>query len=61
MVFEEITTFKYLGSLITKKNEIGEEIKMRIATGNRCYYGLQHLFRSRTVSRIDKLKYTKLY
>jgi hypothetical protein len=45
--------------LITKKNEIGEEIKMRIATGNRCYYGLQHLFRSRTVSRIVKIKIYK--
>jgi hypothetical protein len=59
MVFEEVTTFKYLGSLITKKNEIGEEIKMRIAAGNRCYYGLQHLFRSRTVSRIVKIKIYK--
>jgi hypothetical protein len=41
MVFEEVINFKYLGSLITRKNEIGEEIKMRIAAGNRCYYGLQ--------------------
>jgi hypothetical protein len=58
MVFEEAITFKYLGSLIIKKNEIGEEIKMRIAAGNRCYYGLQ-LFRSRTVSRIVKIKIYK--
>jgi hypothetical protein len=42
--------------LITRKNEIGEEIKMRIAAGNQCYYGLQHLFRSRMVSRIVKIK-----
>jgi hypothetical protein len=56
MVFEEVTNFKYLGSLITKKNEIGEEIKMIIAAGNRCYYGLQHLFRSRTVRGIVKSK-----
>jgi hypothetical protein len=34
MVFEEVTNFKYLGSLMTRKNEIGEEIKMRIAAGN---------------------------
>jgi hypothetical protein len=34
-VLEEVTNFKYLGSLITRKNEIGEEIKMRIAAGNR--------------------------
>jgi hypothetical protein len=59
MVFEEVITFIYLGSLITKKNEIGEEIKMIIAAGNRCYYGLQHPFRSRTVSRIVKIKIYK--
>jgi hypothetical protein len=59
MVLEEVTTFKYLGSLITKKNEIGEEMKMRIAAGNLCYYGLQHLFRSRTASRIVKIKIYK--
>jgi hypothetical protein len=57
IVFEEVTNFKYL-SLITRKNEIGEEIKMRIAPGNRCYYGL-HLFRPRTVSRIVKIKIYK--
>jgi hypothetical protein len=33
----------------------GEGIKMRIAAGNQCYYGLQHLFRSRTVSRTVKI------
>jgi hypothetical protein len=54
MVFEEVTNFKYLGSLI---NEIGEEIKIRIAAGNRNYYGLQHLLRSRPVSRIVKIKF----
>jgi hypothetical protein len=59
MFFEEVTTFKYLGSLITKKNEFGEEIKMRIAVGNRCCYGLQHLFRSRMVSRMVKIKIYK--
>jgi hypothetical protein len=56
---EEVTNLKHLGSLITKKNEIGEEIKMRIAAGNRHYYGLHHLFRSRTVSRIVKIKIYK--
>jgi hypothetical protein len=32
---------------------------MRITTGNRCYYGLQHLFKSRTGSRIVKIKIYK--
>jgi hypothetical protein len=61
IVFEEVTIFKYLGSLTTRKNEIREEIKMRIAAGNRCCYGLQHLFRSRTVSRIVKIKIYKIH
>jgi hypothetical protein len=42
MIFEELTNFKYLGSLITRKNEIGEEMKMRIAARNRFCCGLQH-------------------
>jgi hypothetical protein len=58
IVFEEVTTLKYLVSLITRKNEIGVEIKMRIAAGNRCCYGL-HLFRSKPVSRIVKIKVYK--
>jgi hypothetical protein len=33
-VSEAVTNFKYLGSLITRKNEIGEEVKMRTAIGN---------------------------
>jgi hypothetical protein len=44
--------FKYLDALITGQNEITEEIKVRIAAGNQCCYGLKHICKSRTVSRV---------
>lgn len=33
-VFEEISMFKYLNVLTTRKNETSEELKMRIAASN---------------------------
>ena len=42
--FEEVQEFKYLGSTITENNETSEEIKPRIAAGNRSYYALKNIF-----------------
>jgi hypothetical protein len=39
--FEKVHMFKYLGSLVTDKNDISVEIKNRIGLGNECYYGLR--------------------
>jgi hypothetical protein len=58
MLFEEVNCFKYLGSMITSKNEIKEEIKARITAVNSCYYALKHIFKSRAVSKAVK---TKIY
>ena len=33
----------YLGSLLTNKNYIQEEIKCRLKAGNSCYYSVQTL------------------
>jgi hypothetical protein len=52
----EARMLKYLGALITGKNEIAEEIKVRTAAGNQCCYGLKHIFTSRTVGKISKIK-----
>jgi len=38
------------GTLINPKNGVIEEIKSRIAAGNRCFYSLGQICRSRTVS-----------
>ena len=35
--FEQVNSFKYLGSTVNTDNSIEEEIKERIATGNRAY------------------------
>jgi hypothetical protein len=49
--FERVDKFKYLGSLVTKNSENFTEIKIRIAAGNRCYFSLIKLLKSRAVAR----------
>jgi hypothetical protein len=50
-LLEEVRRCKYLGTLITGKNEISEEIKMRITYCRQCSCDLWHIFKSRSVSR----------
>jgi hypothetical protein len=49
--FERVDKFKYSGSLVTENNENSTEIKIRIAAGNRCYFSLIKLLKSRAVAR----------
>jgi len=42
--FEQVNSFKYLGSMVNTDNSIEEEIKERIAAGNRAY----HVHKNRT-------------
>jgi len=35
---ERVGEFKYLGTKLTNKNSIQEEIKSRLKLGNACYY-----------------------
>jgi hypothetical protein len=39
-IFEVVQNVRYLGTLINFKNVINEEIKSRIAAGNRCSYSM---------------------
>jgi hypothetical protein len=41
--FEVIIEFVYLGSLITPTNDVSLEIKRRIWTANRCFFGLSKI------------------
>jgi len=41
--FEGLEVFKYLGTTLTNKNSIAEEIKSRLSSGNACYHSVQNL------------------
>jgi UDP-galactopyranose mutase len=53
---ERMEEFKYLGTTLTDKNSIQEEIKSRLKLGNACYYSVQNLLSSRLLSRNLKMK-----
>ena len=48
--------FKYLGTTLTHKNSIQEEIKSRLKVGNACYYSVQNLLSSSLLSKKLKIK-----
>jgi hypothetical protein len=44
--FEKVTKFKYLGTTLTSWNDIHDEIKSRLNSGNDCCYSVQNLLSS---------------
>ena len=57
--FERVEGFKYLGTNLTNKNSIVEEIKSRLRSGNACYHSVQNLLSSRLLSKNLKIKIYK--
>jgi len=53
---ERVEEFKYLGTTLTNKNSIQEEIKSRLKLGNACYYSVQNLLSSISLSKKLKIK-----
>jgi hypothetical protein len=51
--------FKYLGTTLTNQNDIHDEIKSRLNSGNACYYSVQNLLSSRPISKNLKIKIYK--
>ena len=52
--------YKTLGSLLTSKNSIHEEIKCRLKEGNSCYYSVQTFLTSILLSKNLKIKIYKI-
>jgi hypothetical protein len=55
----EKNEFQYLWSIVTCDNNINVEINHRITMGNKCYYGLQNLPRSKLLRKGTKCKIYK--
>jgi len=53
---ERVEEFKYLGTTLTNKNSIQEDIKSRLKLGNACYNSVQNLLSFSLLSKNLKIK-----
>ena len=58
--FKHVKELSYLGSQLNQINSTNCEIRVRIISGNRCYYSCGVLMKSRALNRSLKLKIYKI-
>jgi nucleoid DNA-binding protein len=56
ITFENVVKFKYLGTTLTNENDIYNEIKRRLNSGNACYHSIQNLSSFRLRAKNPKIK-----
>jgi hypothetical protein len=49
--FENVEKFKYLETTLTNQNDIRDEIKSRLKSGNACYYSVHNHLSPRLISK----------
>jgi hypothetical protein len=57
--FERVEQLKYLGTILTNRKSVQEEIKSRLKSGNACYHSVQNFLCSNLLSK-KILRYTEL-
>ena len=59
MIFEHVSSFKYLGSIVNETNKIEEEIQSRIAAVNRAHHANKKLLTNKLLSKNYKINVYK--
>jgi hypothetical protein len=54
-LFKNVEKFKHLETTLTNQNDIRNDMKSRLNSGNACYYSVQNLLSSRLISKNLKI------